>query len=173
MERLSDEEKAGLQARIEQERRERIHRVSDQYKYERRSLTSAGFGRIIGEFLAGGTVGIAGAVVPFLMFSTGESEDWGGFFAMFCVVPITYPLGSAIPVYLVGSIGKKTGAFSVAALGGSILGAFIGASLGWVVLMVGPGVFGSWGLPVAALLAAPVGATVGFNLTRRYSSRAS
>ncbi|UCG59750.1 MAG: hypothetical protein JSU70_09570 [Phycisphaerales bacterium] len=89
---------------------------------------------------------------------------------MAMVVPPVYVLGCAIGVYFVGRIGSQTGSFWVT-LGGVFLGVPIAAlllfymwaaeeytTLGIEKIIIWPLVF----------LAPPSGATLGFNLTRRY-----
>jgi len=126
--------------------------------------------RIAGEILAGTVGGFAGVVGPISVFSSGESEDWGGFFAVLCVVPITYPLGSAIGVYLVGNIGNETGSF-LATLGGSILGfGVVIAGLAGAIA-VEERTEDLLGIAIYTTAWAPtIGATIGLNLTRRYKS---
>lgn len=109
--------------------------------------------RVAGEILAGVAGGLAAgaaaAIAAFLAFvlweeyKYGETTEWGGLGFTLGVLPpvflITYSLGSAISVYLVGKRGNQTGSFW-ATLAGSFLG-----------------------LPLA-----PFTGTIGFNLTRTY-----
>jgi len=107
--------------------------------------------RISGEILAGGAGGIAlGIVSGFvglfvdvvnLSLDAGTLESAPAATVGFI---IGYVLGSAISVYIVGNMGNETGSF-LATLGGSIL-------------------------LVPLPLLSPIGATIGFNLTRRYKS---
>ncbi len=76
---------------------------------------------------------------------TDSKNEFSGFGGAIIGALIGYTLGSATGVYLVGNIGDGTGSF-LATLGGSILG----------VLGYGVG--------------SPIGAAIGFNLTRRYKS---
>lgn len=66
---------------------------------------------------------------------------------------IAYPIGSAIGVYLVGNIGDETGSF-----GATLRGSIIGGALGLLAFGVG------------VLPGAPIGATIGFNSSRRYKT---
>jgi len=120
--------------------------------------------KIVGEILAGGLGGLAGVVVPLAVidFPSSKAEVLGyDFLTVFC----TYPIGSAIGVYLVGSIGNETGSFA-ATLGGSLLGEVAGIMiLEWYSEYVR-----SWYTLVPIFLAAPIGATIGFNRTRKYTS---
>jgi hypothetical protein len=115
--------------------------------------------RVTGEILAGGVggigVGVAGFVVGLaidhaifvsLLEVTEELEGLGPCMVIGALAGYTF--GTAGGVYLVGSIGNETGSFW-AALAGSSVG-IMGI---WV-----------WGL------GPPVGATIAFNLTRRYNS---
>jgi MFS family permease len=106
--------------------------------------------RVAGEVLAGIVGGLAAAAaaavaafLAFVLWEEGEPSEWGEFAFFFGILPpvvlITYSLGSAIGVYLVGKRGNQTGSFW-ATLAGSFLG-----------------------LPLA-----PVAGTIGFNLTRTY-----
>lgn len=86
-----------------------------------------------------------------------------------CVVPPFYVLGGAIGVYFVGSRGNETGSF-LATLGGSLLGLFVMAILYFYIkaaedMMLGIEKIVLWPL---VFIAAPIIATLGFNLTRRY-----
>jgi hypothetical protein len=114
--------------------------------------------RITGEILAGEVGGIGGAVAG---FAVGFVMDYAIFVSLLEIkepeglMPCTvigavagYTFGTAGGVYLVGSIGNETGSFW-AALAGSSVG-IMGI---WV-----------WGL------GPPIGATIAFNLTRRYDS---
>ena len=120
---------------------------------------------ILGGVLGGAIVGVVGAGVGYLIGAAskeGDSEDWNVLPAeglgMAIGAGAGYVLGSAVGVYQVGDNEKETGN-SGAALLGSIAGSFLG---GFLTMNLGP-VGG-----VAALLGSPIGATVGFNMTRRY-----
>ena len=129
------------------------------------------FVRIGGEIVAGSAAGLAGGVLPALMIERmyppppNATEILGPSGYAMLVALAGYPLGSATGVYLVGGIGNETGSF-FAALAGAFLGELV--SLGtadW---------FSSRVLSLSVLvLGAPVGATIGFNLTRKYGSSAN
>jgi len=142
-------------------------------------------GRIIGEILAGVATGIAtGLAGAFIGLFVGgfvnalgvHAEEW----AAGVILPyamggtlIAYTLGCPIGVYLLGKRGNKTGSF-LATIAGSILG-----TVTWLcVFYIGPLVIARFimiiarfimivGLPILPL-GGPIGATIGFNLTRRY-----
>ena len=108
---------------------------------------------ILGGFGAGTLIGIGGALIGYQDMDDHE---------MLSVAPvgpilgfvIAYPIGATIGVYLVGNTGNETGSF-VATLGGGILGGALGLFLGYGIGMI----------PCA-----PIGATIGFNATRRYKN---
>ena len=115
--------------------------------------------RIIGEILAGEVGGIGGAVAGFavgfvmdhaifvsLLEVTEELEGLGPCMVIGAVAGYTF--GIAGGVYLVGSIGNETGSFWAALAGSSV------------------GILGIWAYGIGP----PVGATIAFNLTRRYDS---
>ena len=126
--------------------------------------------RIGTEMLGGLVGGVIGAGVGAVVFS-GFTEDDAGWIdvramAAWAGAIIMYPLGSAIGVYAVGANETETGSFPmtlVASYG-------FGLGLGLSSLAVGavnddPGIAG-----VILIVGAPVGATLGFNGTRRYRS---
>jgi len=136
-------------------------------------------GRIVGEVLAGAATAAALAylslyVVGYGAEGAGLGEGCMGGFAilgiMSMVVPPVYLLGCAVGVYFVGRIGNQTGSF-LATLGGVFLGLPVIALLCfymWAVdeyMTLGIEKVIIWPL---VFLAAPIGATIGFNLTRRY-----
>jgi len=127
-----------------------------------RSKPPLSVGRIVGEILAGG---VGGVVVGFVGLVVGINYAFARDLPMGKCNPVVgyairigSVLGSTIGVYVVGNIGNETGSF-LATLGGSILGGLVGWSIsgteaGFVALVFGP----------------PIGATLGFNLTRKYKS---
>ncbi len=134
--------------------------------------------RIGGEILAGGAGGLAGGVLLPLMIERADppppnaTEILGSSGCAIIVALAASPVCAATGVYLVGGIGNETGSF-LATLAGAYLGGFVGL----VVAESLPSVhvrllwldFGA--LPVSVLaLGAPIGATIGFNLTRKYES---
>ena len=131
--------------------------------------------RIMGEIVAGGAGGLLGALlcswVLSSIFSTGEREDWRGLIALYVFIfvgPIAYMIVSSVGVYLCGNIGNQTGSIA-ATLAGAFLGGGVGISCIFVWSVLGKSFVTSY-LPIAILgfLPSPVGATVAFNLTRRY-----
>jgi len=164
MNKLLDEEKALLQAKIDGAHTGEIHRIHGN--------PLASVGRIVGEITAGVAGGFAG-MIPFLGIAYGafQMNDGAGAAGglalgiLFLVVgPITYPLGSAVGVYLVGkrSNGAKT---FLATFGGSFIGGLIGIGIWRKWLMA----FGQDNfLIVPGLLIAPIIATIAFNLARIY-----
>jgi hypothetical protein len=130
---------------------------------------------ITGEVLVGGLGGIAGGCVGVVVGSelvyqlvTGKTPyEFGGMLYGIGGFYIGYPLGSVTGVYLVGSIGDKSGSF-LAALGGGCIGGLVGAiGLEWALRTDC-----AWYKIFPALLAAPIAATIAFNLTRKYQSSA-
>ena len=130
--------------------------------------------RIAGEILAGTTVGFAVAyavalvtAIPFVKESCfGPVEAMAVFVLVF---PIAYALATASGVYFVGRIGNQTGSF-LATAGGVFLGVPVTALL---YLYIGAADYMMLGIEKIVLwplvfLAPPIGATLGFNLTRRY-----
>jgi len=130
--------------------------------------------RIGGEFLAGGVAGISAALVPvpvmYKIFRDKEAEGahvgiyWG------CTLAITYPLANTLGVYLVGNIGDESGSF-LATLAGSYIGELVGGLL-FLQVMGSEGDV-HWLHIIKPFLAAPIGATIAFNLTRKYKSSAN
>lgn len=161
MKGMSDGEKAELQAEIEQERTKRNHRIDEK--------PPVSLARIIGEFLAGVAGGFAGlGVVLILWFSfsfvafrhLGEWAEIPVFICMLLVAAVTHSLGSAIGVHLVGNIGNETGSFA-ATWGYGFLGGIAGIGILCALGRLSV---------VPEFLGAPVGAIIGFNLTRSYKS---
>jgi len=140
-------------------------------------------GRIACEILTGAATASAFAylslyVVGYVAKSTGWGEGCMGGLGvlaiMFYVVPPFYVLGCAIGVYFVGSRGNQTGSL-LATLGGSLLGMFVMALLYFYVkaaedMMLGIEKIVLWPL---VFIVAPIIATLGFNLTRRYKDQPS
>jgi len=179
MKRLSDREKAELQVEIGQERTKRAYRIDEK--------PSVSLGRVMGEFLVGGVGGYAGlGMVSILWFllslvASRHLGEWAEIPLAVCqlvVVAVTYSLGSAIGVYLVGNIGDRTASF-VATWVGSFAGGIVGIGI-YVWDSMPPSVVALylsrylssryWPIVILSLLAAPTGAIIGFNLTRRYKS---
>ena len=135
-------------------------------------------GRIACEILAGAATASALAfssvyVVGYGAVIAGWREScMGGLAALaiiFYVFPTLYVLGGAVGVYFVGRRGDETGSF-LATLGGSLLGLFVMALLYFYLGAAGDMMLGIEKIVLWPLvfLAAPIMATLGFNLTRRY-----
>lgn len=132
--------------------------------YERPPLSA---GRIAGEIIAGGAGGVCGIAVGGSILSLGQL-DLDEFVPVLIGIGIVYIAGSAYGVYEVGNIGDETGSFS-AAFGGGFLGMGVGiASFCLFAYMENP-IAIMVGFSVL-LAAPPIGATIGFNKTRRYKS---
>jgi len=131
-------------------------------------------GRIAREILVGGVGALAVTIISHPLLESFDDPRPGyevkrPFLALstFLLVTAGSTLGSACGVYIVGNIGNETGSFR-ATLGGSAIGA--GAFFVW--LATGHPWSPSLDLRalIACILAPPIGATIGFNLTRRYDS---
>ncbi|MBL7187745.1 MAG: hypothetical protein ISS70_15590 [Phycisphaerae bacterium] len=142
--------------------------------------------RIAGEILAGLAVAVLVLFVAFYVFRIlaipGELGEHGiGTVVMllmfaFFAFPILYGPASAIGVYLVGSRGKQTGSFLSTLGWGFLAGLLPIVMLGVSLLNLTRGLPASVGSVLVAALALgllipPIGATYGFNLTRRYRSK--
>jgi hypothetical protein len=155
---------------------ESIHVDNEKQTHNRPPLNRL---RIAGEILAGATLCVVAllavcgtGIVLFGNFKTGSVGQLKalGFLALFvsCFPPL-YVLGSAVGVYLVGSIGKQKGSL-LATLGGGLFGGIV------IVILVFTGGDGDKSVGTAEKiviwgflsLIGPVMATIGFNLTRRY-----
>lgn len=163
MKRLSDEEKARLQIKIEQERANRTHRIDGK--------PPVSSGRIMGEVFIGYGGGLIGGIfVNLLAIGFIERTDLVGF-SGFCIGNI---LGSTIGVYTVGNIGGETGSL-LATLGGSILGLGVGVAILTIGAILTINVTTDFeGLAIVGMvvsyLAPTISATIGFNLTCRCRS---
>ncbi|MBI1927859.1 HEAT repeat domain-containing protein [Candidatus Poribacteria bacterium] len=125
-------------------------------------------GRIAGEIAVGAGGGLIGLLAGARI---GQSSGYGIGIAI--VGTITgFTLGCSLGVYLVGNIGNETGSF-LATWGGSILGgvpAYFGVVIGYGAV-AGDGDVPDWAPLVGlGMLSQSTGATIGFNLTRRYES---
>jgi hypothetical protein len=110
-------------------------------------------GRIVAELLNGSLGAFLGGALGFFVAS-GESFEEHGAPAVFLGA---VSLGSAAGVYLVGTAGRETGSICTTAIG-SLMG-----SLAVLLLPESTETAGLFILP-------PIGATVGFNITRRYET---
>jgi len=138
-------------------------------------------GRIACEILTGAATAAALAYSSLYVVGYGaKSAGWGGgqmdglavLAILFYVVPPVYVVGCAVGVYFIGRRGNETGSL-LATLGGSLLGLFVMAILYFYVkaaedMMIGIEKIVLWPL---VFLAAPIFATLGFNLTRKYRKR--
>jgi hypothetical protein len=126
--------------------------------------------RIMREVLAGGGLGVAGGLAGGLaglgigfLLAPDEDEYIGPIVGFFLGSSISYPIGTALGVYLVGDTGDETGSF-VATLGGSLLGASL--TYAAILLRILPS-------PLSYLsffAVPPIFACIAFNMTRRYRS---
>ena len=130
--------------------------------------------RIAVEILAGSAVGfvVAYAVAFVTAIPFYEESCFGpvGAMAIFVLAfPVAYVLATAGAVYFVGRIGDQTGSF-LATLGGVFLGVPVIVLLYLYIDMAGDMMLGIEKIVLWPLvfLAAPIGATLCFNLTRRY-----
>ncbi len=135
-------------------------------------------GRIAGEILAGTATGCAAAGLAVLailfVISASIARSCMPFEYLFACLGIAlHGPGSAIGVYLVGSMGRQTGSF-VSALGYGLLG-------GLVMLPLAAGAAALWSMLVgvekvvvcSVVLLPPIAATVAFNATRRHRAAPS
>ncbi|MBM3242650.1 hypothetical protein FJZ31_40840 [Candidatus Poribacteria bacterium] len=111
-----------------------------------------------GKFQAGVLAGVVGGVTAGIAADYIVCKECDVQFWMAVATGIS--LGSSIGVYIVGNIGDETGSF-LATLGGSMLGEVVGFAATYTT--------GAPGLLVM-LFGPPIGATIGFNKTRRYKS---
>ncbi len=131
--------------------------------------------RIAGEILAGTATAFAIELPVLYVVLVANKERFDGCFGslvgagiIVCGFPFMYGPASAVGVYLVGSRGKQTGSFP-ATLACGVLGGFA------ILLESRFQLLSSIGIEKAVLWAfvlftAPVLATLGFNLTRRYKA---
>ena len=128
--------------------------LSNEYSKQSKVKPPLDAGRITDEILAGLGLGTLTGGIGTLM-GINICDDPSSFISD-CVIysfVITYSIGSATGVYLIGNIGDETGSFVV-----TLCSSLIGGALGFL----------AGGAPV--LLCAPIGATIGFNTTRRYKT---
>ncbi len=129
--------------------------------------------RIAGEILAGTATAFAIELPVLYVVLVANKERFDGCFGslaaagiIVCGFPFVYGPASAVGVYLVGSRGKQTGSFQ-ATLACGFLGGFAILSESRFQLLSSIGIEKAvlWAF---VLFTAPVLATLGFNLTRRY-----
>lgn len=114
--------------------------------------------RVTGQIFTGAFGGVVGAAaVGFGYYYAVErgTHEWAGLGAIVLGALVGYPAGAAAGVYLISSREEQTGSL-LATLGGAAAGAVVGG------VLAGP----TQGLSYLALV--PIGATAGFNLTRRW-----
>ncbi|MGD8786796.1 MAG: hypothetical protein PVJ60_05190 [Phycisphaerales bacterium] len=133
--------------------------------------------RILGEILAGFALGLI--VLLCVLYISYWISDW--IFGsseiplevlflptLICGSPLWYGIGCAAAVYLIGSIGKQTGSYSITLIGCVVLG--------YVVLFPSLSFFRiskvtDNSIPLLLLWLIPsIAATICFNLTRRYKN---
>ncbi|MHC5058880.1 MAG: hypothetical protein ACYTKD_29850 [Planctomycetota bacterium] len=156
-------------------------------KKQNRPKPPRSLGRIACEILAGTVTGFVVALLVlcvnlYVIFFVilGATADWleeknlglGGLAAagfILLAFPMLYGPASAVGVYLVGRRGNETGSF-LATLGGGFLGLFVMVLVYFYVFAAGNMLLGIEKIVLWPLvfLAAPIMATLGFNLTRRY-----
>ena len=190
---LTEKEKEELKAKIEVEhlRQDKLRKQAERFDHQLRKYRGLrerireeykrqgekpplNVGRIIGEILAGVAAGLA-SVAPILVFTYfqrfGEMRmGWSFYLPLLALVMPSGAFPSAIGVWLVGNIGIERGGFW-STVSGSLLG-------GPVVVYIAVSITLICGLELSVIgytgilgfLTASVGATIGFNLTRRYKS---
>ncbi len=131
--------------------------------------------RIVAEILPGGVVGFVGVVIAIMptglaamaQAPSPTARIWG-----IIVGSVIAILGSSFGVYLGGNIGRETGSFLAALtisilVGGLAYGAFF---LTFEMTKFGFTEATRMVVVLAAVTGPSIGATIGFNLTRRYKS---
>jgi len=117
-------------------------------------------GRVGGQILAGTVAGVGTGLLMAALADDGDDDMMIGASSAFAGFLVGFPVGVTGGAYLVGRIGDQTGSFPMTLLGtiGGVVAAvaLADATEGWSFLAM-----------------PPVGATIGFNLTRRYKDRAS
>ena len=125
--------------------------------------------QIIDEILSGTGGGLVlGLTGGYLGFLKDETEPKGcKYFPKYTVYGAVtgYIIGSSIGVYFLGNRGDERGLY-LATLAGSILGPFIGAGIG-AFLQRFLKLSNSTPAGIGFLAGPPIGATIGFNLTRK------
>lgn len=124
--------------------------------------------RIAGEILAGFALGSISLLLVFFtgFWITGSNELGDFVFLILFTIgsPLLYGIGCAAGIYLIGSIGKQTGSYSIC-----LIGAFFA---GLVALFLTFSFFKTLRVieslvPLLVLIVPPIPATICFNLTRR------
>ena len=138
-------------------------------KTQNRQKPPLSVGRIVGEILAGLALGIASLLLVWIgswLIIPNEALAFLFLILFFACCPLLYGIGCALGVYLIGSIGKQTGSFSVSLIAGFVLG--------FIVILPSLSLFKSRKMtvdliPVLLLfLLPPIAATIAFNLNRRF-----
>jgi len=141
--------------------------INIEYKKQKPPLSVV---RIVGEILISLALGIVSMLLVFFtgFWITGSNELGDFLFLILFVAgsPLLFGIGCVAGVYLVGSIGKQTGSFSVSLIGGF--------AVGFVVLIPSLSLFNIGkvtdnSVPLLLFWLIPsIAATLCFNLTRRY-----
>ncbi|MGD9345479.1 MAG: hypothetical protein PVH84_06420 [Candidatus Aminicenantes bacterium] len=123
-------------------------------------------GKVVGAFMAGSLLGMAaGAGAAYIGARITYNGTWLSDLPGAALgLSLAYPLGSALGVYLVGSIGSTTGSFS-STLGVAYGGLIIGTAGAYALNRVSKNVS-----VIAFLVAPPLLATFAFNKSRRYKN---
>ena len=139
-------------------------------KKQNRQKPPLSVARIAGEILAGWALGLVSLLLVLHIgdWLIGPNEPLAFLFLIlfFACCPLLYGIGCALGVYLIGSIGKQTGSFSVSLVGGFLLG--------FIVVLPSLSLFGSRKVTVDLVpslllfLLPPIAATICFNLNLRY-----
>ena len=143
--------------------------VNIENKKQNRQKPPLSVGRIVGEILAGLALGIASLLLVWIgswLIIPNEALAYLFLILFFACCPLLYGIGCALGVYLIGSIGKQTGSFSVSLIGGFVVG--------FIVILPSLSLFKSRKMTVDLIpalllfLLPPIAATICFNLKRRF-----
>ena len=143
--------------------------VNVENKKQNRQKPPLSVGRIVGEILAGWALGIASLLLVWIgswLIIPNEPLAFLFLILFFTGCPLLYGIGCALGVYLIGSMGKQTGSFSVSLIGGFVLG--------FIVILPSLSLFHSRKMTVDLIpalllfLLPPIAATICFNLNRRF-----
>jgi hypothetical protein len=118
--------------------------------------------RILGEILAGGALGFALGLGGAYLGTVIDGGDvlHGGLWGAIIGGSLGFSIGSALGVYIIGSIGDETGS-----IGATFRGSILGMGLAWVAILL------RTPLAYISIAAPPILACIGFNNTRRYKSK--
>ena len=118
--------------------------------------------KVIAGVGAGFVVGIAGALIGFGLEDCSNGDEFCGFGGTLIGGLIGYHLGTPYGVYKVGNRSNENGSYAAAFLGG-IAGHVTGIAALTVAPNIGTGVY--W------FVSAPIGATIGYNMSRKSKSK--